>query len=391
MKVTRVYVETAEAYTNGKRFIINEGGTRSSKTYSELQLFYTIAKNGKKKRVITIVSHSLPHLEGGAIRDFDNILEAEGISPDDVRTKRPYIYTIGKTTIEFVGFDKPGKALGAARDVLFINEANKMPFDICHQLMTRTTEAIFIDYNPANHFWVDEHKYKFRHNAAVIHSTFRDNIENLTEGQIDELLEAKIKAKAEEQAGKIGYWSNYWKVYGLGLKGVVQGVVFPIVTWIDKFPDDVDFVSYGLDFGYTNDPTAVVKIGWYKYGKDLFLEKKMYRPYKNALQLYEPLKAIIGTEKHAWADCADPGMIADLRNMGLKVFAAKKFPGCILFRVDILNRYNLHIVDDTDFKMEQENYKFKEVNDIIFNEPDPNSKYNHLWDAAGYAAQHELR
>jgi phage terminase large subunit len=390
MKVTRVFTDTAQAYTNGKRIIINVGGTRSSKTFSELQLFYIIAKNSTKSRIITIVSHSLPHLEGGAIRDFDTILLKEGIIPETVRTKRPYIYNINKTIIEFVGFDKPGKALGAARDILFINEANKMSFDVCHQLMTRTTECIFIDYNPANEFWIDTHNYKFRHDAAVIHSTFQDNIQNLTTGQLDELLNAKEKAEKENELGISGYWSNYWRVYGLGLKGVVQGVIFPFVTWIDKFPIDVEHVVYGLDFGYTNDPTALVKLGWYKYGKELYLQKMMYKPYKNAMQLGDPLKQIIG-QTRTWADSADGGMIADLRNMGMMVLAAKKFPGCIKYRVDILSRYNLNIVNDDDFRVEQENYKFKEVNGIILNEPDPDSKYNHLWDAAGYAAQHELR
>jgi phage terminase large subunit len=145
-----------------------------------------------------------------------------------------------------------------------------------------------------------------------------------------------------------------------------------------------------LDFGYTNDPTALVKLGIGKYGKDLYLQKMMYRPYPNAMQLYEPLAALLG-ESHAWADSADPGMIADLRNMGLKVYAAKKFPGCIKYRVDILNRYNLHIVDDPDVRREQENYTFHEVNGVVFNEPDPKAKWCHFFDAAGYAAQHELR
>lgn len=391
MKVTRVYEETLKAFKDKFRYIINRGGTRSSKTFSALQVFHTIAQLSNKKRIITIVSHSLPHLEGGAIRDFDNILRDEGIEPESVRTKRPYIYTINNTTIEFIGFDKPGKALGAARDILFINEANKMPFDICHQLMTRTTECIFIDFNPANDFWIDEHGYTEKNDAIVIESTFRDNIENLTSGQLDDLKEAKRKAEKEKALGVEGYWSNWWKVYGEGKKGLIQGVIFPLVTWIDKFPEDVERVFYGIDFGYTNDPTAIVKIGKRKYGKELFLQNMYYKPVPNAMQLEPIVREILGEDGHAWADSADPGMIADLRNMGLKVYAAKKFPGCIKYRVDILNRHDLHIVKDQHFKKEQEKYTFKEVNGIILSDPDPDSKFCHLWDAAGYAAQHELR
>ena len=391
MKVTRVYEETLNAFTDKFRYIINRGGTRSSKTFSELQVFVTIAQLSKKKRIITIVSHSLPHLEGGAIRDFDNILRDEGIEPESVRTKRPYIYTINYTTIEFIGFDKPGKALGAARDILFINEANKMPFDVCHQLMTRTTETIFIDFNPANDFWIDEHGYTDKDDSFVIESTFRDNIENLTSGQLDDLKEAKRKAEKEKALGVEGYWSNWWKVYGEGKKGLIQGVIFPLVTWIDKFPEDVERVFYGIDFGYTNDPTAIVKIGKRKYGRELFLQNMYYKPIPNAMQLEPIVREILGEDNHAWADSADPGMIADLRNMGLNVYAAKKFPGCIKYRVDILNRHDLHIVKDPHFKKEQEKYTFKEVNGIMLSDPDPDSKYCHLWDASGYAAQHELR
>lgn len=390
MKVTRVFTETAEAFADGANYIINVGGTRSSKTFSALQLFYSIAKFGKKRRIITVVSHSLPHLEGGAIRDFDNILRGEGVDVEDVRTKRPYIYTINQTTIEFIGFDKPGKALGAARDILFINEANKMPFDVCHQLMTRTTECVFVDYNPASEFWIDQNGFLEKGDAKVIHSTFLDNYENISEKQIDDLYEAKCNADKEKRAGISGYWSNYWTVYGKGEKGIIDGVVFPLVTWIDTFPP-TEFVTYGLDFGYTNDPTAVVKLGWNKYGKELYLQNMLYKPFANAMLLEPVLREILGETGHAWADSADPGMIADLRNMGLKVFAAKKFPGCIKFRVDILHRRDIHIVNDTAFRKEQQGYLFKEVNGVFLNEPDPNSKHCHLWDGAGYAAQHELR
>jgi phage terminase large subunit len=385
MKVTRIFTDTAEAYTKGKRYIINIGSSRSSKTFSELQLIYIIARHSQKTRIITIVSHSLPHLEGGAIRDFDHILTAEGIPPDSVRTKRPYIYKINKTIIEFVGFDSPGKALGAARDILFINEANKMPFEVCHQLIQRTTECIFIDYNPSSDFWVDDHGYKEKEDAAVIHSTFKDNIENLTTGQIDDFLMAKNKAKEEQLKGVHGYWSNWWTVYGLGLKGSIQGVVFPLVTWVDKFPTDCERIFFGLDFGFTQDPTALVKVG--VRGRDIFLEKLVYRPIDNAFTMATVLKPLI-TER-CWADTHP--IVNDLQREDIPVYAAKKFPGCIAYRVDIMNRFNIHLIDDPDVRKEQANYKFKEINGKFVNEPDPNSKHNHFFDASGYACQMELR
>ena len=105
MKTTQIFTETAEAYSKGFDIIANKGGSRSSKTFSELQLLYTIMNRSKRKRVITVVSHSFPHLEGGAIRDFDKILEGEGINPDSIRTKKPHVYKIGRSLLEFVGFD----------------------------------------------------------------------------------------------------------------------------------------------------------------------------------------------------------------------------------------------------------------------------------------------
>lgn len=388
MKVTKVFTATAKAYTQGKRYIINQGSSRSSKTFSELQLIYLIALNSNKPRIITVVSHSLPHLEGGAIRDFDTILIMEGVVPETVRTKRPYIYKINRTTIEFVGFDKPGKALGAARDILFINEANKMHFDVCHQLMMRTRECVFIDYNPSSDFWVNDNGFIEREDSAFIHSTFKDNIENLTPGQIDEFLHAKKMADEERRKWMNGYWSNYWRVYGLGEKGIIQGVIFPYVNWIDKFPADneLERIIYGLDFGFSVDPTALVKIG--VNGKRLYMQNMLYKPIDNSHDLAIILKQLIGEER-CWCDTHP--MVNDLQRSGLKTYAAKKFAGCITYRIDILKRYEIFIVNDPSFKKEQENYKHKEINGVFINEPDPQSKFNHLWDAAGMACQHELR
>ena len=168
MITTRVFSENLKAYNQGFRYIANEGSTRSSKTFSIEQVNYLISKYSKRQRFITIVSHSFPHLHGGAIRDFEGILETERYNIDNVRTKNPYIYKINKSILEFVGFDRPGKALGAARDILFINEGDKMPFSICHHLMQRTKEAVFIDWNPTEDFWFDAQGFRERKDCKVI-------------------------------------------------------------------------------------------------------------------------------------------------------------------------------------------------------------------------------
>jgi hypothetical protein len=222
MKVTRTFTQTQNAYLEGYKHIINKGGTRSSKSFSTLQLLYIIANKSKRKRVIHCVSHSTPHLREGIIADFERILTEEGENIEKIRTQNPNTYRINKSVIKFLGFDKLGKSLGAARDILFVNEANKMPFEIVHQLIVRTTECVFYDYNPSEPFWITEEGISERENAITLHSTFHLNVENLSDSQIDELLEAKKKHDKEVQMGIAGYWYNYWRVYGLGLDGAVD-------------------------------------------------------------------------------------------------------------------------------------------------------------------------
>lgn len=314
MNVTSIYTKTLEAYLNGYRIIANRGGTRSSKTYSELQLFKTISDKvkTKTKEVNTIVSHSLPHLEGGAIRDFDEILLSEGINIDSVKTKHPYIYRINSQIFEFIGFDRLGKALGAARKRLFINEANKMPFDVCHQLMQRTQSVIFLDWNPANEFWFDEQNYGERKDTIIIDSNFLDNIQNLTEGQLNELMEAKRKAKLEESRGEKGYWYNYWRVYGLGLPGFIEGTIF--TNWeIGEFNNTIPY-GFGLDFG-VKDQDALIKCAIDHKNKIIYWDERIYQNNLSTNELKKLIELSIDKKNDLIiADTAGKRTIKDFKN-----------------------------------------------------------------------------
>jgi len=177
-----------------------------------------------------------------------------------------------------------------------------------------------------------------------------------------------------------------WKVYGLGERASLQGSVFPNVIWIAEFPDDIDKIAYGLDFGFTSSPSAVVKVG--VRGRDMFIENMFYSPTENADILAEPLRKIVG-EHHVWADAAERGMISDLRIEKIKVFAAKKFPGSIRYGIDFLKRFKLHLVKDPDMRKEQENYKWRTIHGIQLDEPVDD--FNHIWDAVRYAAVAEFR
>lgn len=316
MNVTRIYIDTLRALLNNKRYIINKGGSRSSKTFSELQVFKTIADHSKKNEVNTIVSHSLPHLKGGAIRDFDNILISEGIEPDSIRIKNPYEYKLGSQIIEFVSFDKIGKALGGARDRLFINEANKMPFAICHHLMQRTTGSIFIDYNPSHKFWIDDNGYITNPESEVIHSTFLDNIQNLSEGQIYDFQQAKIKAEIEEANDNKGYWFNWWRVYGLGLDGIVEGAIFH--NWkVGEFDNSLPH-SYGLDFG-SRDPDALIKCAIDRSKNKIYLKEEIYTTGLSSGQLLCEIKSKGVDNKLIIADSQATRTITDLKLGGLNI------------------------------------------------------------------------
>lgn len=373
MKVTRTYEKTLKAYNDGYRFIVNAGGSRSGKTYAELQILKQIAEK-KKPRVITTVSHSMPHLVTGAIRDYDKILLSCGISPDTLRTKKPYIYTHGNSIHEFIGFDNIGKALGAARDILFINEANKMSFEICHQLMQRTGETIFIDYNPANKFWVDE--ILVRGDATLLNSTYLDNIENLTEGQIQEFEHAQKKAEEENAKGIYGYWSNWWSVYGLGKYGQIEGAIY--TDWeVGEFDDLLPY-RFGLDFGFNSDPDALVKIAVDEKRKILYLHECFYKKGQTFEVLRQAIANHAKRNDRILADNAEGRLIADLK----KHFnIAPTIKWRIVERIKKMQSYHIVITpSSTNLQAELTEYVWSDKKSET-----PIDKCNHLLDAAGYA------
>jgi phage terminase large subunit len=274
MILTTTYKKNLSAYLDGYRYIINRGSSRSSKTFSILQLLYQIASNSSQPLVIHVVSHSTPHLKDGAIADFEKILYEENINVESIRTQNPNNYTFNKSNIKFIGFDKVGKSLGAARDILFINEANKMPWEIVHQLIQRTKSTIFIDFNPSESFWVDSQGINSREGAIVINSTFRDNIQNLTEGQISEFAYAKQKHDEEVRQDIKGYWYNYWRVYGCGLDGSLEGTIYNNWT-IGVFDRALPYV-FAIDWGNV-DPLAMVMVAVDNDLKRLYVHEINYK------------------------------------------------------------------------------------------------------------------
>lgn len=359
MLTTTVFKRNLHEYVEGSPFIVNQGGTRSSKTYSILQLLVVIAQRSKKPLIISVVSKALPHLKLGAMRDMDNILVRLGIIPDKIKNHTDNFYRIGESIIEFFGTDNIGKVHGPSRDILFVNEGNYIKYDIFDHLAVRTTGAIFLDYNPNRAFWYhDEIQGKVRH--SFIKSTYLDN-EFLSPEQID-----RIESKKHNS-----YW---WIVYGLGELGKLEGAIF---DWVwGEFDDSLPYV-YGLDFG-VKDPDAMVKVAIDKQNKKLYWKQEIYQNSLSTPQLGAIIQSRRVGNKLIIADNAALRTINDLRNMGLNIVPVKK--PRIVDRIKFIWDYEL-IIDPGSFDLE------KELNTYIWLDKKgeiPIDEDNHLCDAGGY-------
>jgi phage terminase large subunit len=385
MNTTRVFDETLAIYNARKRIIGNKGGTRSSKTYSELQIIKLIAEFSKKQRIITTVSHSLPHLEGGAIRDFEDILNREGIIPETVRTKHPYIYRINKSIVEFVGFDRPGKALGAQRDILFINEGNKMPFSICHHLIQRTSECIFVDWNPSEEFWIQTEAINKRKDYTEIHSTFFDNIQNLTQGQLDDFREARKKANEEDRAGKRGYWWNWWQVYGLGLEGQLEGVIFNNWQEYDNLPQDVELYKlWVIDWG-GNDPTTLLEVNVDGENNRIYIKEHIYQPQILNSKLIKYIQQVNPENNFVICDSSRKDKKFELEMAGIPTIGASKGEGSVIDGIERMQEFLIFVHKDSKNAIREfKNYKwvYDDISNKYLNEPE--DKNNHVIDPVRY-------
>jgi phage terminase large subunit len=293
-----VFIKNLDAYQSGEHLIINQGGQGSSKTYSILQLLYLIAKKERKR--ITVASYALPHLKQGAMADFDKVIESFNANPHSVKNISESTYYIGKSSIEFFGIEgNIAKAHGPRRDILFINECNrKITYDVFDMLATRTQGTVFLDFNPDQEFWLhDKVLPNFKH--VLIKSNYLDN-PWLPDKELKNILAKKDKPGFE----------NWWKVYGLGELGKLEGAIFP--NWrYGEFDNSLPF-GFGLDFGF-NDPDAMVKIAIDQKRKIIYWDEKIYKEGNSFDQLRQLVASHCTRNDAITADCADARMINELR------------------------------------------------------------------------------
>jgi phage terminase large subunit len=312
-----------------KRIRIVRGGTSASKTFSIIPFLIDYAYKNKNSE-ISIVSETIPHLRRGAIRDFLKIMDLIGWFEPANWNKSSLTYNFDNGSfIEFFSADNPSKLRGARRDVLFINECNNVNFESYYQLAIRTRKFIYLDYNPVAEFWVDTELINDK-DAERITLTYKDN------EALDISIVKEIE-KARDKAATSSYWRNWWTVFGLGQIGSLQGVVFDNWQQVASVPTDAKLLGFGMDFGFTNDPTTLIAV--YKTNNQLYFDEVLYRTNMTNLDIGNFMKSEnIGRPYEIVADSAEPKSIEELRRQGFLITPAKKGADSIKIGIDILKR-----------------------------------------------------
>ena len=290
-----------------KKIRVVQGGTSASKTISILLYLIARAQTDKEKTLTSIIAESTPHLKRGALRDFKNILQDHKYWRDDLWNATDSIYTFETgSQIEFFSADQSDKLRGARRDRCFMNEANNMTLDAFDQLEVRTKEFIILDYNPTNEFWVYTDVMGEREDVEHIILTYKDN----------EALSPEIVSSIEARKERKGWW----QVYGLGQLGEVEGKIYRDWAIIDELPHEARLERYGLDFGYTNDPTSIVAIYYYNGG--YILDEVTFQKGLSNKQIADIFK----NKENALiiADSAEPKSIDEIAGYGLSIIGAEK-------------------------------------------------------------------
>lgn len=380
MHFTPVYYRTMDAIAQTQRFVSSCGGTRSGKTFANLQAIFQLAAADEVPSLTSVVSETFPHLKRGAIRDFPSAIGAD-LWDESAWSKGGYIYTLPNgSQIEYFSADATSKVHGPARDRLFLNECQNIPYEIARQLFVRTRGLIIMDYNPTASFWGNE-QIETRPDCVTIHSTYKDN-SFLTAEQIRE-----IEANQHD--------TNWWKVYGLGEFGTLEGLIYSFEL-IDEMPLAGGLREvYGMDFGFTHDPTAIVRVLADTGRKVAYVDEIAYKTGMLNSDISAALaECDIPKHVHIWADAAEPKSIAEIgRDTGLNIRASNKSAPTrgsrLTFQLQWMQGWRLYITKaSTNIIREARNYTWaKDRDGNLVNEPI--DTWNHALDAMRYALYSE--
>jgi len=331
MQVTRTKALTKLQKLNNRTKIIR-GGTSAGKTICILLILIDYAiKNTSKE--ISIVAESVPALRRGALKDFLSIMKGLHRYKENQfnRSTLKYEFTNG-SYIEFFSTDQPDKLRGARRTDLFINECNNVNFEAYNQLAVRTSGNIWLDYNPSVLFWADKELIG-QPNTDFITLTYKDN-EVLPESIVKEIEKAKVKAETST------YWANWWRVYGLGELGRLEGVCIPDWKQISTLPNEARLLNHGMDFGYSVDPTSIIAL--YKYNESYIFDEVAYNKGLLNSDISNLLKQN-NVNNTIYADSAEPKSIAELRTYGHQIYPVVKGRDSIVYGINLINQNIIYI------------------------------------------------
>jgi phage terminase large subunit len=351
------------------KIVVEQGGTRSGKTFNILLyiIFHYCQINTGK--TITICRKTFPAVRSSVMRDFIEILKQHNKYDEANHNKSNSEYTLNNNLIEFISVDQPQKIRGRKREFLFINEANELDYEDWQQLIFRTTEKVVLDYNPSDEYhWIYD-KVLNRDDVEFYKTTYLDN-PFLNENIIEEIERLK---ETDEQ---------YWQIYGLGEKGISKATIFNYIE-VPHIPHDAELVSYGADAGYTNDPSTLVSV--YKKDHNIYIKEHLYRTMMTTRDISDVLKQEVTNRSPIYFDAAEPRLIDELRRMGHNIQPSLKGKDSINAGIDLLKRFKIHITtDSTNAIQEFRNYKWLEDRSgKLTNKPIP--KNDHIIDAVRYA------
>ena len=354
---------------NDKKIVVEQGGTRSGKTYNIILWIIFKYCTTNQNKIITICRKTFPSLRATVLRDFIGILQANNIYSEKFHNKSNSEYHLFGNLVEFISLDQPQKIRGRKRDLLFINEANELYFEDWQQLLFRTQEKIILDFNPSDEYhWIYD-KVLPREDCAFFKTTYLDNpfVEDSIIQEIERLRDTD---------------DEYWQVYGLGERAASRSTIFKY-TEVNQVPIDAGLIAYGMDFGYTNDPTTFVAV--YTQGHNLYVKEHLYRTQMTTQDINLFLRGENLLSNPIYADSAEPRLISELRRMGHNILPSIKGRDSVNAGIDLLKRYKIHILaSSTNAISEFRNYKWKEDKaGMLINTPE--DKHNHIIDPCRYA------
>lgn len=371
--------------------VFNEGSSRSGKTFDTFDFLYDICNASNRGYKIYVYRSTLQDCKEKALDDFQKKLKARGVYDSDAMSGEKILpeYRIGESVIRFRGLDKMDVKEGHDCDIVYFNEMLDGVSRAQYENITmRCTTMVIGDWNPKyTEHWV--FKLEGQPDTVFTKTTYRDN--PFCPPAVRATIEGYEPTPENIEAGTADEWR--WKVYGLGERAAQEGLIYPNIRWIDEFPDDLEYTAYGIDFGFTNDPTAIVHVG--VRGRDLFLHEKFYAPVDDPDLLYQVVAPILGADGYAIADSADKyaknpeGMVKSLQMRGLNVIKAKKFQDSITIGISYMKNFRIHCVRTRNMLNEANAYVWDSVNGATINKPV--DKNNHLWDAARYVVMTVFR